>query len=423
MRKVVFLVLKRAPGRSAQIVAIALLIFGVSPAFAETWKGLELEQKWRSAAWSFGPLRIQPAIVLSSAGYDTNVLYSPTDPIKDYTFTVGPAVNVYIPIRRRFVLSAFGSPQYVHYFKTARERAWNYYFTGSAALNLKRFFLAFDWNYSDARERFNTEIDIRPRRKQDGLGGSFVVQTSRRTSLSVGYRQAKYDYESINLDIFNVRDRLNRKEEYVDASGFYQATSRTRYFVDYELGRYRFDFAATALLKDSRSQAAYVGLDFSPEGRIRGRIRLGYKMFDTKNQEGQDYRGVVGDSRVSVRLAKPLVIRGSYARDVVFSLWYNNAYYIGSTPGVGASLYLLKFLRLDYDYSFGRSRYPEAQPDSGGGTIKRLDDFRVHSAGLYFRLRKKTAIGIVASRWVRLSNLVLENDKRYFFGLNLTYDF
>ena len=415
--------IRHAPGRMLLIAAIFLLIADSSPSFADTWRGRELEQKWRSAAVKLGPLRVQPALVLSNAGMDSNIYYSPSDPIKDYTLTAGPAVNIYLPVYRKLVLSAYGSPQYVYYTKTKRERTWNYYFTGSAAFNLRQVFLSLDWKYSDARERWNTEIDMRPRRKEDGLGGVFLVQASHRASLSIGYRQAKYDYENLNLDIFNVRERLNRREAYVNVSGYYQVTSRTRYFVDFELGQYRFDFASTALLKDSRSRAAYAGLEFSPTGRIRGRIRLGYKMFDTKNYEGQDYRGVVGDSQVSVRLARPFVVRASYARDVIFSMWYNNAYYIGSMPGIGTSLYPLKFVRLDYDYSFGQSRYPVAQPDGGGGNVKRLDDLQVHSVGLYFRIWKKTAIGVVASRWARISNLVSENDKRYFYGLNLTYDF
>jgi hypothetical protein len=419
----IFLLLKRASGCNVPILAMALLIAGVGPSFADTWRGRELEQKWRTAAVRFGPFRIQPALVLSNAGMDSNIYYSPSDPIKDYTLTAGPAVNIYVPIYRRLVLSAYGSPQYVYYTKTKRERTWNYFFTGAAAFNLRQVFLSFDWKYSDARERWNTEIDIRPRRKEDGLGGVFLVQATHRVSLSIGYHEAKYDYENLSLDLFNVRERLNRRESYVNVSGYYQVTSRTRYFVDFELGQYRFDFAATALLKDSKSRAAYAGLEFSPTGRIRGRIRLGYKMFDTISQEGQDYRGVVGDSQVSVRLARPFVVRASYTRDVIFSIWYNNAYYIGSMPGVGASFYLLKFLRVDYDYSFGQSRYPEVQPDGGGGNVKRLDDIRVHSAGLYFRVWKKTAVGIVASRWARASNLVSENDKRYFYGLNLTYDF
>jgi len=409
------------------IRAVAVAVFLIAcagAAFTETWKGRELETQWKKAAWKFGPFKIQPMFMLTNAGYDSNVYYgiSGDSIIKDYTLTAGPAAAVYLPIHRKLVFSFTGSPQYVYYVKTKEERTWNYYLSGSAAVNLKRIFLSFDLKYSDARERWNTEIDVRPRRKEEGLGGAFLVQTTHRTSLSLSYRETKYDYESLNVESFDVRERLNRKERYANLSAYYQATSRTKFFLDFEYGMYDFDFVDTAALKDSRSQAAYGGLEFSPTGKIRGRIRLGYKIFDIKNPLGQDYRGLVGDSQVSVRLAKPFVVRASYKRDVNFSLWYDNAFYIGSTPGAGASVYLLKFVRLDYDYSFGRNRYPVAQ-DVGGTDVKRLDDYRIHSAGLYFRLWKKTALGVIASRWQRTSNLESENDGRYFYGLNLAYDF
>jgi len=55
--------------------------------------------------------------------------------------------------------------------------------------------------------------------------------------------------------------------------------------------------------------------------------------------------------------------------------------------------------------------------------VKRLDDYTVHSAGAYVRLRRAVALGFVASWWERDSNLASEDDKRTFFGLNLIYDF
>jgi hypothetical protein len=414
--------IRRGPAQIALgLASLVLMIIGSN---ADTWRSKELEEKWKKTAWHLGPFRIQSAIVLSNAGVDSNIYYSPTEPIRDFTLTAGPAVNVYLPVYRKLVFCAYGSPQYVYYVKTARERTWNYYLATSAALNLKRVFLAFDVKYSDAREHWNTEIDIRPRRKENGLGGSFLIQTSHRTSLELSYREEKYDYENLLFDIFNVREQLNRRERYADLWAYYQATSRTKFFLDFEYGKYTFDFADTAALKDSQSRAAYAGFEFSPTGRIRGRIRLGYKFFDLKNPALTGYRGFAGDSQVSIRLARPFVVRASYVRDVNFSLWYTNAFYLGSTPGVGASVYFLKFLRLDYDYTFGRNRYPEEQPGSGGGpNVKRSDDYHIHSAGLYFRVWKKTAIGVIGSRWQRISNLAYENDKRYFYGLNLTYDF
>jgi len=402
-------------------MALLIAVGGISS--AETWKGLELDRKWHDAAWKFGPFRIQPSLVISNAGVDSNVLYSPTDPIKDFTITAGPAATIYVPIHRKFVLSLYGSPQYVWYSKTEQERTWNYYLNGAAQLSLKNVFFSLEGIYSDARERWNTEIDIRPRRKEEGYGGSVLVKAAWKTSFSLGYRTVKYDYESIeDASGFNVQEKLNRQESYANLSFFYQAATQRRFFLDFEYGLYQFDFATQAAIGDAQSGAAYAGLDFSRLGRrVRGRVRIGYKKYDVRAVDGPDYQGVVGDSQLWVRLAKPFVIRGSYVRDVRFSLWYDNPYYVESRPGAGVSLYPLRFLRLDYDYSVGRNRYPVV--GGGGPDVKRLDEFTIQSAGIYFRIKKTVALGFIASWWARNSNLNAEDDKRTFFGLNLTYDF
>jgi len=404
------------------LVVFSFVLFAL-PARAETWKGLELRRQMTQAPWHVGPFRIQPRLVISNAGVDSNIYYSPADPVRDYTVTAGPAATVYLPIHRKFVLSASGSPQYVWYSKTVRERAWNYYLSGTAQLSLKNVFLSVDGVHSDARERWNTEIDIRPRRKENGIGGSVLVNLAHRTSFSVGGRTVKYDYESVVYGSgFNVQERLNRRETYADLAIYRLSSSQRRFFLAFEYGAYSFDFASQAAIGDSRSGAAYAGMEFSPLGRrVRGRVRVGYKQFDVRTASGPDYRGIVGDSQLSIRLAKPLAVRGSYVRDVRFSLWYNNPYYVESRPGAGVSFYPLRFLRLDYDYSLGRNRYPVV--GGGGPDTKRLDDFTIHSAGVYFRVAKTAALGFVASWWARDSNIDREDDKRTFFGVNLTYEF
>ena len=409
--------------------ALASGVLGISLSFiptsahAETWKGLALERKMQTAPWHFGPFRIQPSLILSNVGVDSNLFYSPSDPVKDFTITVGPSATLYIPIHRKFVLSLFGSPQYVWYSKTEQERTWNYYFSGAAQLNLKNIFFSLDGTYSDARERWNTEVDIRPRRKEMGYGGSVLVKAAWKTSFSLGYRTVKYNYESVEAASgFNAQEKLNRQESYANFSFFYQGSTQRRLFLEFEYGLYEFEFATQAAIGDSRSGAVYAGFEFSELGRrVRGRVRIGYKKFDVQNPGGPDYQGIVGDSQLSVQLAKPFVIRGSYVRDVRFSLWYNNPYYLESRPGVGLSIYPLKFLRLDYDYSQGRNEYPVV--GGGGPDVKRFDEYRIQSAGIYFRIKKNVAFGFIASWWVRDSNLDTEDDKRTFFGLNLTYDF
>jgi hypothetical protein len=406
--------------KEISLVLILILITAVIAVTAEgsTWRGRELRAQWEKA-WKWGPFRLQPRLVITNAGYDTNVYYGATaEPIKDYTITAGPALNVYFPVRKKLAFTAFVSPQYVYYHNTARERTWNYYGRADVNILFNKFFVRAGAGYSDARERWNTEIDIRPRRKEESVFGEVLWEMMNKTSLGVNYSRARYDYENLFFEQFNIRERLNHDEEYFDFLAYYELTSRVRLFIDYERGN--FDFADPENLRDSKSDGVYAGFEFSPFGRVRGRVKLGYKSFDAIKAGWQDFKGLVGDTDVSVRLMRVLSVRGSYRRDVRFSLWYDNAYFLENRGAAGASVYFFKKIRLDYDYSVGRNTYPGGQLSSSS---KREDVYIIHSAGLYFRLQENIGIGIVASRWNRDSNLDWEDDTRDFVGLNLTYDF
>lgn len=406
--------------RTVRILAAALLLIPAALS-AQTWRGQALERLMDNAPWRFGPFLIQPSLVIANAGVDSNVYYQPTNPVKDFTLTAGPAATFYVPVHRRaFVLSLYGSPQYVWYSKTEQERSWNYYFRGAAQINLKNAFFSVDGVYSDARERYSTEVDVRPRRKELGGGASTLLRLGYRTSFALGYRAVRYDYEAIDYQGFDLRERLNRQENYATMSFYYQAAEFRRFFIDLEYGRFDFESKTQAALRNAESGAVYGGLEFTQiSGRIRGRLRLGYKKFDPKNPLTPAYDGLVGDTQLSARLNRMISVRGSYLRDVQFSIWYGDAYYIETRPGVGVSFYPLFFIRLDYDYSRGSNRYPVGTSEDP----TRHDLYNIHSGGVYFRIMRTTALGFIVSWWDRRSNIEGQDDQRLFYGLNLTYDF
>jgi hypothetical protein len=402
-----------------------ILIIGVHEARAtgSTWMGVALQQAMDAAKWKLGPFKINPVLILSDIGYDTNIYYGySSKPIKDYTLTAGPVLTVYLPLKKKVIFEIDESPQYVHYLRTKSERTWNNYFDAKVYFALNRLFITVGKGLSDARQRWSTEIDIRPRRKQDSWEGSILLQATKKTSFFVQGTRTTYDFENLAFGAFNIRDRLNRREERLSFRTYYQFTYRTRFFADAEYGNYHF-LNSVSSFKNSRSFGLYGGFEFSPSAVVRGRINLGYKVLEPLNKTITRYAGLSGDSEVSVRIVRFLTVRGSYARDIQFSVWYDNPYFLESRAGGGASLYIFKKVRFDYDYWDGRNRYPEVQSVSPGTDAKRRDDYVIHSVGLYFRLKKNIGIGLVASRWNRKSNLVLENANRDFIGMNLTYDF
>jgi hypothetical protein len=314
------------------------------------------------------------------------------------------------------------SPRYIYYLETKRERTWNNYFRGDIHFLFTRFYVSAGVSLTDARERWNYEIDIRPRHKEQGLQGTVLWQPLKKTSFSLGYRRAKFDYENLEIFGFRIGDQLNHDETFVNAGAYYQLSFRMRAFADLEYGR--FDFQNPLNPRDSESGAVYGGFEFSPLGKIRGRVRLGYKYFRALKEGMPDYRGLVGDSGVSVSLLKNLTLRGSYGRNVQFSVWTDTNQYIENSTGAGVSFYLFRRkVRLDYDFTFNDNFYPPPKTAGPAGSGERRDRMWVNLAGVYFRLKKNIGLGLTIGQWHRESDIYRWKANRNFLGLNLTYDF
>src|SRR4030042_440866 len=341
----------------ASLVSLVLVAEKKSFAYGKTWVGRDLEWQIKNSGFYLGPFHARTVFMVSNAGFDSNVYYGAVaEPVEDLTFTAGLAFDVYLPLKKKLIFHIYESPQYVYYKETDRERTWNNYFRGEAHLVFNRFVVSAGVGRSDAKERWNTETDIPIFRREDSVQGSLFWQLAKRTSSNFSYRMARYEYEESSLEAFMYAEKLNREETYFNFTGYREISLRTRLFLDAEYGF--FDFENPANQKNSKSYSGYGGLEFSPLGKIRGRLKIGYKHFDSVNPQRKDYRGIVGDTSVSARLMEALAARASYKRDVQFSVWSDNTYFLESHYGAGASLYISKNIRLDYNYYPGTNDYP-----------------------------------------------------------------
>ena len=398
------------------LIAIYTGFVGAEKSYAQgkTRLGRNLELQIQNARFNLGPFRITPVFVLSNAGYDSDIYYGgPGEPVEDLTFTAGAALDVYLPLKKKIIFHIYESPQYVYYKETERERNLNNYFRGDVYLLFNRFVASGGIGRSEAKLRWTTETDIPIFRKENLVQGSLFWQPALRSSFNFSYQMTRHDYGESDLEVV---DKLDRDETYFNFTAYRDVSSRTRLFLDAEYGF--FDFANPSSMKDSQSYGGYGGLEFSPMGKIRGRVKIGYKYFDSIRPQRKDYRGIVGDSKASVRLMRAFVVRAFYKRDIEFSIFSDYTYYLENRYGGGVSLYMSRDIRLDYDYSQGSNNYPQEL-----GIPKRHDELKVHAVGIYLRLRKDVAFGVIASRWVRDSNLDERDFDRYFVGFNLIYDF
>lgn len=388
--------------------------------YGKTWMGQNLERRINAAGLSLGPFKIRTLFDLSHAGYDTNVYRTPDNPIKDFSIVGGPEFDVYLPLKRKAVISISESPQCVYFMETEQERTWNHFFNGRVNLILNRVFIALGKGYSVAREIWNTEIDVRPQRKENSSEALLLWQMTKKTSWSFMFSHAKQDYEDLAYGEFGIKAQLNRSESRVNLAGYHQISFRTRLFLNAEYASFNFQNALNP--RDSRSYGISSGFELSPAGVVRGRLSVGFKYFDILKPGNRDYQGIVGDASLSIRVTGPLTIRTNYGRNVQFSSWYDHAYYLENIIGGGASLYVSARVRLDYDYAGGRNTYPAVTGDRPSSP-ERADDYDSHQFGIYYRLKKNIGLGFVATRWKRDSTISWANGKQSVFGMNLTYDF
>jgi hypothetical protein len=384
-----------------------------------------------TAKWRIGPFRIFPRLQLRNIGYDDNIydMRKDNNPISDYTATLSPQANIYLVYRNWLIFSFLENPEYVYFFKEKKERSFNNTFSpGMKMLVFQRFALSGNYSYRKARRRASSEFDVRAEEKLKGYSGSFFYETARATSFGFSGSVQKINYEDTTTPgemIFFSR-ALNREEKSWSFEFYYRIFSRSYFFLSGGATDYKFEHRESSW-RDSYSYQAYSGIRFPLLGRARGVLSLGYKKLNPRKRELKGFSGLVGNTGLDFRIGR-FGVRLSYLRDSYFSYTIGNAFFIENSYGSGISFYLTRFLRLDYDFTYGRNNYPEKirinLPDGGYQEIHRQDKYQAHTFGLVIRIIRNTGLGLMINHWERDSNYFFEsNRRRWFIGGYLTFEF
>jgi len=390
----------------------------------------ELERIAKQTKWRIGPFRLFPTINFRDIGYDDNVYYQRVEdkPVSDFTGTFSPEVKVYLLFRNYLILSLTENPEYVYYFKQKRERRWNNTISPEIKfLFLNRFVISGRYSYRNRRWRATSEFDVRANELRESYRGSLFYETARRTSFGISASSEKISYEDITLpgeEIYLSRS-LNREERSGHLEFYYRIFSESFFFINGGYTEYKFEHIHSCW-RDSYSYQVLSGIRFPFLGKVRGILSLGYKKLLPRREEKKGFSGLVGNTSLDFRIRR-FGFRFQYNRDCHFSYWSNSIYFIEDRYGAGLSFYLTKFLRLDYNFSYGEANYPEVMPlwmpDGRDEEIKRKDVYRIQTAGFVFRIIKNIGIGLMVNFWERESNYYWANRGRMFIGGYITYEF
>jgi hypothetical protein len=412
-----------------QATCFLLLILVSMNAFGQDYRSfrLDLLQIEEDARWRFGPFRIRPSLELRNVGYDNNIyqMREEEDPIGDYTAMVSLPFTFYLPFRNRMIVYVDINPGYEFYLNEKQQSGFIYgYSPGARFFLFNRFVLSGSYERQKQKRRPTVEVDRRIYVDTEGYEASFFYETSLITAIGLTGSVRSIHYENIEGEFWNTT-ALNRKER-TGAIEFYRRVfTDSDYYLSLGYIDYVFDDPSSKW-RDSYSYELISGIRFPLLGRARGSLSLGYRWLFNREDQKKRFSGLIGDTSLEFRLRR-FNLRFRYGRDFQFSFYSRSVFFTGNRIGSGLSFYLTRIIRLDYDFIYGESVYPETEffqmPDGTTQEIKRKDTYLTHSAGIVFRIKRNIGVGLTVNYWERDSNIVKLGRNRGFLGGYLTYDF
>lgn len=387
------------------IRTLAFLAIVAVPAVsaAQTLTPERIDDVRENARGHLGPFYVTPRIVLKELGVDSNVFNSAGEQASDFTFTLAPAMDVWVPFSRRALFKAGVTSDLVWYAEHESERSVNPRTSGRGEVYLGRVTLFGEHTHLDTRQRPNHEIDGRFRRTENTQTAGAQVALTPRTSIEVAGRRLDTRFRSDDLlDVSSLQRTLNRETEGLHLTGRHAVTPLTTIAVRYDLERDRF---ALSPLRDSDSYRVMPGVEFDQRALVKGSAYVGYRRF-TPVVPGTlpEFSGVVGRVGLSYSLLGATVLGASYSRDLAYSYEEVRPFFVDQT--VGASVRRALGSRFDVLVSADRHEYVyrnalvDGLPVSG---VRHVDVTWNYTATLGHRIGREGRIGVGVSYWERES--------------------
>lgn len=380
------------------------LVSAAMPAVAQAQAPSQaIEAVRKDARIHVGPLYVTPAILLKELGVDTNVFNHAEDRKSDFTFTLAPKADAWIPIARRALLKTTVGTDLVWYAKYGSERSVNPEFSARGEVYLHRITLFADNAYLNTRQRPNFEIDLRSRHlENDASAGADVRLTPKFSVEGAAVRGiTRYEADAF-FDGTSLRQTLNR-----DTTGFrvvarHRMTPLTTVALRYEQMQDRFPFSAS---RDSDSFRVMPGVEFKARALINGSAYVGYRKFTPQVPAAlPEFSGLVANLGLSYTLLGSTTIGVSARRDLTYSYEALEPFFVDNSTGVSVRRALGR--RFDVLVSGDRHRYNYrdllTQPASGL-VVERIDTTWNYSGSIGYRVRRDGRVGFGVSYFDRQS--------------------
>lgn len=411
--------------RAALVFRLSSLVFGlcalsVAPADAQV-NTLEQDKPREEARLNLGPFYVSPRISLTELGVDSNVFNTPIVQLRDFTFTVTPSADVWLPIARRGLIKANVGLGLVYYQRYPTERSIDPAVTVRGEAYLRRFTLFADNAFRNSRQRSleNLEIDARSRNVSNTLRAGVDMRLTPKTSLEVHGRWSQLEYDTDDSFLGErFAETLNRDTTGVAAVARYRLSVLTTLELAAERFEERFPLSPE---RDGDNVRIMPGVSFAPRALLNGYARVGVRHLNPVDETVlPEFKGLVSDFGLSYTLFGSTTIGLRHSRDVRYSFELTQPYYVDT----GVGLRVRRALGRAFDVVASADRrglayeglLGEGEAIGEPFAPQRLDTIWNYGASLGYRLGRDGRVGFGVTYWTRDSTT---NSARKYDGFRI----
>jgi hypothetical protein len=351
-----------------------------------------------------GAFYLLSSIQLADIGYtEDNEFWAPTrDHTSGVTFGINAPHRLYFIPRKKVIFALDAVPGYGFYRsedvsgdKHFRAQ-FGYQTRASMQLLLNHLYLETYVGKSDTLRSNTGEINriLTLDDRTYGVNGELKYSSKTSALYSGAIRDIDYPDDAEQPDDRQV-DLLGRREFSQRGSVTHKTFARTSLLVAGEASSYEFKRLES---RDSKRMYGGAGVLYAGD-RVSAGAEAGYARLSFDRPGSTDFGGVLGNVRGDVAIGRRWSINGAASRDVDFSIFGNNLYYVLDRANTAAVFRATQRLSLRGAVNVGRNKY-----DVLTSGVYRRDKLSFISLGFDYSLRR-SRLGLEVGHYSRTSTI------------------
>ena len=347
-----------------------------------------------------GPFYFLSELRLSDIGYSEE-FFLPVGDRSGVTFGASAPQRIFFVPTKKTVYSLEYTPEYNFLHRAGTSSQYNYSTRADAQFITSYLYADVYARKADEVRASAAELNrfISERETTVGISGEFRYSTRTSATFTVDTRSLNHP-----LSEFQPSDRnvllLDRSEHDYRLALRHKTFPLTSLYAVGELSNYSFPFATY-----KASRRTYAGLGATRDsGRTYIRVDAGPGRLSFRDPAQHDFRGVLGNANASWRASGRTTVGVAAARDVAFSIFADNNYYVVDQANVNASYAATRHLAFTAGTTYAVDRYDVPTLMNDYRTIgRRRDHFSFTSVGWRYNVRRFTG-GFDVGYYDRYSN-------------------